>query len=107
MDWGHVWPGAHFTARLPEGHPLREFDAARRIWDFLIQPRSASVRARTELSVLSMSNTDMHTLYKESPHAFVMIVMNIAREISRRLRKMNRLVASSVYSPDRAGPAGP
>lgn len=72
-----------------------------------IQPRSASVRARTDLSVLSMSNMDMHTLYKESPHAFVIIVMNIAREISRRLRKMNKLLASSVYSSDKPGTPGP
>jgi polyhydroxybutyrate depolymerase len=33
-DWGHVWPGKHFTAALPEGDPLRDFDAAEILWDF-------------------------------------------------------------------------
>jgi polyhydroxybutyrate depolymerase len=33
-DWGHVWPGKHFTATLPEGDPLRNFDAAEIIWGF-------------------------------------------------------------------------
>lgn len=33
-DWGHVWPGKHFTATLSEGDPLRNFDATEIIWDF-------------------------------------------------------------------------
>ncbi|TFG59275.1 MAG: alpha/beta hydrolase, partial [Deltaproteobacteria bacterium] len=33
-DWGHVWPGKHFTAALSEGDPLRNLDAAEIIWDF-------------------------------------------------------------------------
>ena len=33
-DWGHVWPGKHFTAALPEGDPLRDFDAPEILWDF-------------------------------------------------------------------------
>jgi poly(3-hydroxybutyrate) depolymerase len=33
-DWGHVWPGKHFTATLSEGDPLRNFDAAEIIWGF-------------------------------------------------------------------------
>lgn len=32
--WGHVWPGGSFTDDLPQGDPLREFDAAQIIWDF-------------------------------------------------------------------------
>jgi polyhydroxybutyrate depolymerase len=30
--WGHVWPGRYFTAHLPEGDSLRNFDAAEIIW---------------------------------------------------------------------------
>lgn len=62
-----------------------------------IQPRSASVRAREAVQLLSLSNLDMHVLYKQDVAAFVMLVMNIAREISRRLRRVNSLLASSVY----------
>ncbi len=32
--WGHVWPGAGFTAALAADDPLRGFDAAEIIWGF-------------------------------------------------------------------------
>jgi polyhydroxybutyrate depolymerase len=32
--WGHVWPGTYFTADLAENDPLKNFDAAKIIWDF-------------------------------------------------------------------------
>jgi polyhydroxybutyrate depolymerase len=34
-DWGHVWPGKYFASDLAEDDPLRNFDAAEIIWDFL------------------------------------------------------------------------
>lgn len=33
-EWGHTWPGKHFTGRLDPGHPLRGFHAAEIIWEF-------------------------------------------------------------------------
>ena len=33
-DWAHDWPGPYFTGKLPQGNPLRRFDAAAVIWDF-------------------------------------------------------------------------
>ena len=33
-DWGHVWPGPHFTDALPADHPLHGYDAAKVIWQF-------------------------------------------------------------------------
>ncbi len=32
--WDHNWPGPYFTAKLDARDPLRDFDAARIIWDF-------------------------------------------------------------------------
>lgn len=32
--WGHEWPGPYFTAKLDAQNPMRDFDAARIIWDF-------------------------------------------------------------------------
>lgn len=32
--WGHLWPGPYFNAELAPGDPLKNFDAARIIWDF-------------------------------------------------------------------------
>lgn len=33
-DWGHIWPGPYFTAKLKGDDPLKDFDAAEIIWDF-------------------------------------------------------------------------
>jgi CRP/FNR family cyclic AMP-dependent transcriptional regulator len=65
-----------------------------------IQRRSASVRAIEDVSALSLSNRDMYSIYKSSPTAYTMIIMNIAREISRRLRKMDAVVANSLFSAE-------
>jgi len=32
--WGHDWPGPYFTAKLDAQDPLRDFNAARIVWDF-------------------------------------------------------------------------
>ena len=79
-----------------------------------LQHRSASVRALEEVSALTLSNRDIYQIYKNNLKAYTMIIMNIAREISRRLRKMDALVGSSLYarphekdgSQGKTGPAG-
>ena len=52
-----------------------------------IQPRSATVRATEETTLFSLSNRDLHQLSHHDLKTFTLIVMNIAREISRRLRQ--------------------
>jgi CRP-like cAMP-binding protein len=49
-------------------------------------PRSASVRAETECTALKISSATLHRLYQENAEQFLIIQMNIAREVSRRLR---------------------
>ncbi len=63
-----------------------------------IQPPVASVRALEDTFVLSLSNHDLYEVRKWSLETFTLIIMNIAREISRRLRKMDALVASTLYA---------
>lgn len=63
-----------------------------------IQKRSASVRALEDATALTLSNSDMYKLYHSNLKAYTMIIMNVAREISRRLRHMDDLVAHSIYS---------
>ncbi len=67
-----------------------------------VQNRSASVRALEPLTVLALSSEDLFDIFREHESAFIIILMNIAREISRRLRKMDALVASSLFhrNPD-------
>jgi CRP-like cAMP-binding protein len=69
-----------------------------------IQPRSATVNALEDVEVLELTNMDVHSIYKNDLYVFTMIIMNLAREISRRLRKMDALVASSLYFTGAQGP---
>src|SRR5512134_1963521 len=70
-----------------------------------IQRRSATVRALEDVDALSLSNRDLYRISQENMHTFAMLVMNIAREISRRLRRINVLMASALFanSEDVAG----
>ncbi len=49
-------------------------------------PRSASVRAETECTAIKIPSSALHTLYQQNIEQFLLIQMNIAREVSRRLR---------------------
>jgi CRP/FNR family cyclic AMP-dependent transcriptional regulator len=62
-----------------------------------IQTRSASVRALDDLEVLTLRHQDMYAIFEQDKDTFILILMNISREISRRLRKMDALMASSLY----------
>lgn len=61
-----------------------------------IEPCAATVRATEDSVVLTLSNTDFHKISKMDLKSFTLIVMNLAREISRRLRRMDALLAKSV-----------
>jgi CRP/FNR family transcriptional regulator, cyclic AMP receptor protein len=66
-----------------------------------IQPRSATVRAITDTTVLTLSNMDLYKIEQEDLKTFTLIIMNLAREISRRLRKMGAMVASSLFTEEK------
>lgn len=63
-----------------------------------IQRRAATVVAIEEVTALTLSNADLYRIYKLNLKTFTMIVMNLARDISRRLRKMDALAASALYT---------
>jgi len=52
-----------------------------------IAPRSASVRALRDCRLYVLKPRDLRRLQQEKPHIFVLIIMNLARELSRRLRR--------------------
>ncbi len=54
-----------------------------------IQPCIATVTASEEVSVLTLSNVDFYALRKKDMKAFTLVIMNLARDISRRLRVMD------------------
>ena len=63
-----------------------------------MQARAATVRALEDTSTLTLSNKDLYRIAEWDLEIFALIVMNLAREISRRLRRMDTLAASSLFS---------
>ncbi len=59
-----------------------------------IQPRSAEVRAAEATAFVSVSHVDIAKVYREDPESYTLMVLNIAREISIRLRRMDDLLAN-------------
>lgn len=63
------------------------------------QPRSATVRALTDVTTLSLSTVDLYERTQESAdyRTFSLILINIAREISLRLRQTDIYLAGSLF----------
>ncbi len=51
-----------------------------------LSPRSAGVRALAPCSALLLGAGDLYALFERDPEQFALIQMNLARELSRRLR---------------------
>jgi CRP/FNR family transcriptional regulator, cyclic AMP receptor protein len=76
-------------ARLREGDTFGEME-------FLdVMPAVATVRALVPSTVATISNRALHELYKTNARVFAMVMMNLARDLSRRLRRMDDLVAKN------------
>jgi CRP-like cAMP-binding protein len=58
-----------------------------------IMPSVATIKAKEPTNVMSLSNKSLHDVYKHDINVFAMLVMNLARDLSRRLRKMDEKVA--------------
>lgn len=73
---------------------LREGDTFGEMEFLDVMPAAATVRALIPSTVAMISNHALHELSKASMRAFAMVVMNLARDLSRRLRRMDEIVAS-------------
>jgi CRP-like cAMP-binding protein len=61
-----------------------------------VQPRSASVRALAPSALLRMTAAEVRRLlYERDAGQYALLVMNIARELSRRLRVADRVIANA------------
>lgn len=58
-----------------------------------MQPRSASVRASAASTIWGWSYATFRERYEKEPKTYLLIVMNVARELSRRLRRADDLLA--------------
>ncbi|GAB1481878.1 hypothetical protein MASR2M78_06930 [Treponema sp.] len=56
-----------------------------------VQPAVATIRALVPTKVATISNRALHKIYKKDVQIFSLMVMNLARDLSRRLRHMDDL----------------
>lgn len=61
-----------------------------------IQPRSATVRALAPSRLLRVSAADLDALYRHDLRSYALIVLNLARELSRRLRVADGILADLI-----------
>jgi CRP-like cAMP-binding protein len=60
-----------------------------------IQPCAATVRAIDPTTTLTLSNRDLYSISKNDMKTYALLIMNLAREISRRLRATDDMVAET------------
>jgi CRP/FNR family cyclic AMP-dependent transcriptional regulator len=61
-----------------------------------VQPRSACVLALAPTSLLEITTNDLDQLYRQDLKAYAIIVLNLARELSRRLRVADAIIADLI-----------
>ena len=62
-----------------------------------VMPAVATIKAVSEVSAMTISNKALHAIYNQDAKIFSLIIMNLARDISRRLRKMNERYTEITY----------
>jgi CRP-like cAMP-binding protein len=80
------------VAVIKEGIVLSEFGEGETFGEMEvldIMSSAATIRSITPVRLLAVSNKSLHEIYKNDLGVFAMIIMNLARDLSRRLRKMN------------------
>lgn len=63
-----------------------------------VGPRSATVRAVAPVHLLRVAAEDLDALYRHDLKAYALITLNLARELSRRLRVTDRILADIAAS---------
>jgi CRP-like cAMP-binding protein len=58
-----------------------------------VMPSAATIKALATTTVMSISNRTLREIYKVDVKTFSLIIMNLARDLSRRLRRMDERVA--------------
>ena len=58
-----------------------------------VQPCAASVRTLKPTKVLTLSNKGLYSISKYNIKVFSLMILNLARDISRRLRKADEIIA--------------
>ena len=63
-----------------------------------VMPCAATIRAVTDVTVMSISNISLREIYKNDIKSFSLLLMNLARDLSRHLRVANQImVEGKIY----------
>ena len=84
-----VSKGDTALSRFGEGEAFGEME----VLD--VMPAAASIKTLSQVTVMSMSNKALREIYKKDVKIFSLIIMNLARDLCRRLRRMDEKFASS------------
>lgn len=59
--------------------------------------RSASVVADDAVTACTLKGTDFHRLYQHRPEQYGIVILNLARDLSRRLRALDQRFADGLH----------
>jgi CRP/FNR family transcriptional regulator, cyclic AMP receptor protein len=59
--------------------------------------RSASVRAVDDTLLFALKGIDLYHLFKRHPDQYAIVILNIARDLSRRLRAIDEMFAAASH----------
>jgi len=65
-------------------------------------PRSGSAIARQPCSAIEISSVNMYEIYKKDPEQYTLLLMNLGREVSRRLREADTQLFKTLVEPESA-----
>ena len=57
-------------------------------------PRSATVQALVDTALFSLTPLALYQLYRDAPAQYCILVLNVARDLSRRLRRLDAKFAA-------------
>ncbi|MDR2134479.1 MAG: cyclic nucleotide-binding domain-containing protein [Treponema sp.] len=83
------------VAVIKHGLVLSEFTEGNTVGEMEVldvMPSAATIKALSDTQVISISNKGLRDIYKVDIHSFSLVIMNLARDLSRRLRLMNEKV---------------
>jgi len=64
-----------------------------------VMPSVASIKSISNVKIMTISNKALRDIYKLDIKIFSLIIMNLARDLSRRLRRMDEKLAAVAAEP--------
>ena len=77
-----------FLSHFSEGEAFGEME----VLD--VMPSVASIKSLSPVIVMSISNKALREIYRKDVKIFSLMIMNLARDLSRRLRRMDEKLAA-------------